>query len=84
MEKSIVKRIFEGVKERKDKIALIKDIGISEEMFSAIIDSLIDDGYLVKTYCDKKCSKCILGCYRRSNAKIYVLSKKALEFLGED
>ena len=84
MEKSIVRKILEGIREGKDKIALIEDTNISEELFSAIIESLINDGYLVEISCDKKCSKCILGCYKQSGAKIYVLSGKALGFLDGD
>jgi len=84
MEKSIVRKILEGIREGKDKIALIEDTNISEELFSAIIESLINDGYLVEISCDKKCSKCILGCYKQSGTKIYVLSGKALGFLDGD
>ena len=81
---TVVRKILEGIRERKDKIASIKDTGISEELFSAIVDSLINDGYLVEISCDKKCSKCILGCYKQSGAKIYVLSGKALGLLDGD
>ena len=84
MEKSIVRKILEGIREGKDKIALIEDTNISEELFSAIIESLINDGYLVEISCDKKCSKCILGCYKQSGTEIYVLSGKALGFLDGD
>jgi len=84
MEKSIVRKILEGIREGKDKIALIEDTNISEELFSAIIDSLINDGYLVEISCDEKCSKCILGCYKQSGAKICVLSGKALGLLDGD
>ena len=84
MEKSIVRKILEGIREGKDKIALIEDTNISEELFSAIIESLINDGYLVEISCDKKCSKCILGCYKQSGTKIYVLSGKALGLLDGD
>lgn len=36
MEKSIVRKILEGIREGKDKIALIEDTNISEELFSAM------------------------------------------------
>ena len=84
MEKSIVRKILEGIREGKDKIALIKEMGISGELFSAVIESLINDGYLIEINCDKKCSKCIFGCYKQGDTKIYVLSDKAFEFLSGD
>lgn len=81
MEKGIVRKVLEGIKERKDKITIMEELGINDTLFSAIIHSLIREGYLVEVRCDKKCKMCPLACYKQGDAKIYVISEDGMRFL---
>ena len=80
--RNVVVEILRGISEGKDKSTLVKQLGINEEMFSAIVDSLIREGYLKEIRCDKNCSECIFKCYRAVDTRIYVLTGKAFDLIN--
>ena len=63
--------------------ALSKKLGLSIPTLRAIIETMIDQGYLEEIKCGSGCSKCSMNCFSISKTKIYRLTEKGTKYIKD-
>jgi hypothetical protein len=60
---------------------LEQELGISKNMLMALLEFMVQRGYLKEVSCESKCSGCPLKCFVPTTVKMYAITQKGIAYL---
>jgi predicted ArsR family transcriptional regulator len=80
---ALIKEVLLKVGKGKTVDAISRELGIRGSTFRALLEFMVNEGYLEEIECENSCVSCPMQCRAPLNIKMYMLTEKGGEYIGE-